>query len=87
MCLQPSPWPDTTGCVRLTSAVEKTVDGVTEGEVRSETGKKGLFIDVTTVLPAFAPVGHPTDTLSGVSRGIRPAPQGCQKVQNGKTAA
>ena len=29
-------------CVRVTSALEKTVDGVTQGEVRSETGKDGL---------------------------------------------
>jgi hypothetical protein len=29
-------------CVRVTSALEETVDGVTQGEVRSETVKKGL---------------------------------------------
>lgn len=30
-------------CVRLTSALEKTVDGVTKGQVRSEKGRKALF--------------------------------------------
>ena len=31
------------GCFRVTSAVEKTVDGVTEGEIRSRSRVKGFF--------------------------------------------
>ncbi len=49
----------------MTRATETTVDGVTESEVRSETGKRGFFINVTTILPTFAPVGHPRDTPLG----------------------
>ncbi len=64
----------------------KSLDGVTEREVRSETGKKGFFINVTTVLPTFAPLVHPTDTLLGAAE-LSAASQGCQEVQNGKTAA
>ena len=30
----------------------KMVDGVKEGEVRSEAGKRGFFINMTTVLPS-----------------------------------
>ncbi len=43
MWLQPSPWLDTTALCSGDEVVEKTVDGGTEGEVRSETGKKKLF--------------------------------------------
>lgn len=54
-------------CVRLTGALEKTVDGVTEGEVRSETCPKGLCIDKTMVLPLSCGVGHSTNTLNTFS--------------------
>ena len=62
------------------------VDGVTEGEVRSETGKRGFFINMTTVLPASGRVGLRTDTFRG-QRSVPSTSQGCQEEQNGGTAA
>lgn len=44
---------------------EEMVDGVVEGEVRSETVKSSLFIDVTTVLPVSGSAGLPTETFLG----------------------
>jgi len=41
--------------------------------------KRGFFINVTTVLPTFAPVGHPRDTLLGsaeLSRSPSGVPRG-----------
>jgi hypothetical protein len=49
-------------------------------------GKRSFFIKLTTVLRTFVPVGHPRDTILGQPRYLA-APQGCQEVQNGKTAA
>lgn len=47
-------------------AAGKTVDGVTDGEVHSKTAlKKGLFMNVTTVLPLSGRVGLPTETFLG----------------------
>jgi hypothetical protein len=40
---QRSLWPDTTELCLDDKCVGKTVDGATDGEVRSETGRKGLF--------------------------------------------
>jgi hypothetical protein len=38
-----SPWPNTTVLCSGDEHSRETVDGVTVGEVRSETGQKGLF--------------------------------------------
>ena len=61
-------------CVWVTTAVEKTVDRVTGGEVRSKKGKKGLVINVTTVLPLSGRVGLPTETFSGSAKVFRYPP-------------
>ena len=50
------------------------LDGLTDGEVRSEPDKKGFFINVTTVLSASARVGHPAETFG--SAGNLSAPKG-----------
>ncbi len=70
-------------------ALEKTVDGVTEGEVRSETGLKGLCIHKKMVLPLSGGVGHSTNTLNTFSGSEEqsPTPRGCQNDRNGKPAA
>jgi hypothetical protein len=54
----------------VTSAVEKTVDGVTEGEVRSETGKKGLFHQHDDGFASFRSRGRLYAHLFGVSGAI-----------------
>ncbi len=45
-------------CVQVTSAAEKTVDGETDGGVRSETSQKGFFVNMTTVLRLSGCMGH-----------------------------
>ena len=62
-------------CLRVTTAAGKMVDGVREGEVRSETGSWGLFANMTAVLP-------------GVSAyRLHAAPLRAPRGANGKTAA
>ena len=82
MWLQPSLGPVLPSCVRMTSSAEKAVDGVTEGEVRSETEKKGFFINVATVLPMLASVGHPEIPYWGQPSYPPPIRRGLE-VQNG----
>ncbi len=48
--------------------------------------KMGFFINKTTVLPESGRMAHPMETLGGQPT-YPAAPQGCQEVQNGKTAA
>jgi len=60
-------WPDITVQFSGDERDGKMVDGVAEGEVRSQTGKRGIFISVTTVLPASGRVEHPTETFFGGS--------------------
>jgi len=72
--------------VRVTSAAQKTVDGVTEGEVRSEKGEKGHFHQRDDGLPASDRMAQPTETLWGQPR-YPAARQGCQNGQKGETAA
>ncbi len=65
---------------------EQTVDGVTEGEVRSETGQKGFFVNMTTVLPLSGGMEHSPTPFRG--RPSDPSgPHGFPNGQNGKTAA
>jgi len=44
---------------------KKAVDGVTEGEIGSETEQKGFFINMATVLPGPGRHGIPQETFSG----------------------
>jgi hypothetical protein len=69
-------WPDITALCSCDEHGGKMVDGEQGGEVRSETDEKGVFINMTTVLPAFGSVGLPWDTLWGQPR-YPAAPQGC----------
>jgi hypothetical protein len=50
--------------VRLTSAVEEMVDAAEEGVLRSETGKGGPFINMTTVWSLSGLVGDPPGASS-----------------------
>jgi hypothetical protein len=52
----------------VTTAAEKTVDGVTEGGLRSETGEKGLLQQHGDGLASVTSSGIPHGDLSGVSR-------------------
>jgi len=48
--------------------------------------KRDLFINMTALLPAFGPVGLPTETILG-SAGDLSASQGCLNAQDGRTEA
>lgn len=68
---QPSLWPDTTElCLDDKCVGEKGVDGVTEGKVRSETVKKNLFINTTTVLHLSGRMGLSPHNFWGVGGAI-----------------
>ena len=62
-------------CVRVTSAAQKTVDGVTEGELRSEKGEKEHFHQRDDGFACVRSRGSPHKDLSGVS-GTSCAPLG-----------
>jgi len=72
MWLQLSSWPDSTNLC-LDDKFSRAVDGVTEGEIRSETGKRrdDGFAHVR-------PVGYPRDTLLG-SAELSRRPSGAPK--------
>jgi hypothetical protein len=70
----------------VTSGVEEMVDGVTEGEVRSEKGNYRLFSNVTTVLPYLGPLGGHAAAFSGSEEQTRDQAL-AQRTGNGKTAA
>jgi hypothetical protein len=63
------------------SAVEKTVDGVTEGEIRSETRQKGLFCQHDDVFASFRSPGTLGAHLFGVGGATSQSPKGARKLQ------
>lgn len=65
MWLQCSLWPGTTAACSGDELGGKAIDGATEGEVRLETGRKGPFVNMTTVLPLSSRVGHGSHAFSG----------------------
>ncbi len=67
MWLRPSPWPDTTALCLGDDRGEKTVDRVTEGEVRSRKGKEGPCHQREDGFASVKSRGTPHGDLIGVS--------------------
>jgi hypothetical protein len=67
-------------CVRLTSRLEKTVDGVAEGEVRSEQGEKVPFHQRDDGFAAIRSVGFLRRPFEG-QRADLSATKGAQTVK------
>ncbi len=78
---QPSLWPDTTELCSDDKCVGKTVDEVTESEVRSEASRKGLFHQHDDGFGCIRWCRTPNGDLFGVSQGTSPSLTGAKTVK------
>ncbi len=83
MWFQPSLWPGTTELCLGDKCGGKKVDDVTEGEVRSETGKKELFHQLDNGF-AYVRSRETPQRRYWVSRGIPPPFRGAKRFKMGR---
>lgn len=87
MWRRPSPWPGTTELGSADEHNTKIIDGVMEGEVRSETGYKGSSYQHDEGLARVRSRGTPHGDLFRVSGAIPRSLKGSKNAKNGNTAA